>query len=142
MAKRILVPLDQGTEAESLVLLIASAARDGGGSVRLLRVAPVPHAVIGAAGRTVAYVDQEMARLEGEALDDLRPVDEKFHDVPVESIVRFGDPVEEIFLEADAFEADLIALPTVHRGRGWPFTSGVARRVFRKAKVPVLLLGE
>lgn len=56
----------------------------------------------------MAFVDQEFERLETEGLDYLRAIEAKLDGVPVECVVRFGDPVEEILREADAFGADLI----------------------------------
>src|SRR6266496_409635 len=75
MAKRFLVPLDRSPAAESVVTLVAGAARDTGGTVRLLHVAPVPRNVLTREGVVVAYADQEMARLEAEGLDYLRGVE-------------------------------------------------------------------
>src|SRR3972149_8186946 len=72
MAKRILVPLDQSALAESVVPVVADAARGGAATVRLLHVAPEPDNRVDPEGRVVAYADQEMARLEAEAQDYLR----------------------------------------------------------------------
>src|SRR4030095_6302849 len=110
MTKRILTPIDCQVGTEAIVPGVAALARGAGSTVRLLRVFPVPERVVGPHGRTVAYVDQEMARLTAEGLDDLRQVEAELGDVPVEAVVRFGDPAEEIALEAEAFDADLIAL--------------------------------
>jgi nucleotide-binding universal stress UspA family protein len=107
----------------------------------LLRVAPVPELVIGEHGRTVAYRDQQMDRLTAEGLRDLSRSEAQFAGVPVESSVRFGEPVEEILLESEAFDADLIALTTSNRsGMRGAFAPGVAERVMRKASVPALVL--
>src|SRR5439155_46708 len=61
--KRILVPLDGDERSEAIVPLVAAVARDGGATVRLLRVYPVPERREGTHGRTVEYVDQAMSRL-------------------------------------------------------------------------------
>ena len=95
MAKRILVPLDDAESSEEIILVVAALASGAGSSVRLLRVEPVPHQVMGPAGRTIAYVDQEMDRLTAEGLRDLSRHEARFVGVPVESTVRFGDPVED-----------------------------------------------
>ncbi len=56
---------------------------------------------------------------------------------------RFGKPAEEILLEAEAFDADLIALATSDRGRlRRALLPGVAQRVARQAPVPTLVLHE
>src|SRR5262245_48996897 len=141
MMKRILVPLTGDERSEAIVPVVAALGRDRGASVRLVRVFPVPERVVDIYGRTVAYADQEMARLTGEGLDDLRRAEAQLEAVPVESVVRFGDPVEEIVLEAEAFGADLIALAGESRGRlRGAVDPGVAAEVARKAPVPTLTL--
>jgi nucleotide-binding universal stress UspA family protein len=141
MAKRILAPIGARARSETIVPIVAALATSGGSTVRLLRVCPVPGRVVGPGGQTIAYADQEMARLTAEGLDDLRRIEAGLDGIPVESVVRFGEPVEEILLEADVFDADLIALATSTRGRLrralWP---RVAERVSAKATVPTLVL--
>jgi len=66
MTKRILAPISAEERSEAVVPLVAALARETGATVRLLRVFPVPERIVGDHGRTVAYVDQEMARLTGE----------------------------------------------------------------------------
>jgi len=140
MAKRILLPLDQSLIAEAVVPPVADAARGGGAAVRLLHVAPIPQALVNKEGRVVAFVDQEFERLETEGLDYLRTIEAKLDGVPVECVVRFGDPVEEILREADAFGADLIAVTTSGRsGISRVALGSVAEQVFRKASVAVVL---
>jgi len=141
MAKRILVPIDADEGSEAIVPVVAPFARHSGAAIRLVRVSPVPERVVGIYGRTIAYADQEMARLTAEALDDLHRVEHDLHGIPVDSVVRFGDPVEEILVEAEAFEADLIALVSSHRGAlRRALSPGVAQRLIRKAPVPTLAL--
>lgn len=141
MAKRILVPLDRSPEAEPVIPIVADTARAGHAVVRLLHVAPEPEVQMDARGRVVAYADQEMVRLGNEALDYLRTVELYFDGVQVETIVRFGDPVSEILHEAEAFGADLIAVTATGRsGIGRAVLGSVAEHVYRKAKVPVMLI--
>ncbi len=140
MAKRILVPLDRSPVAESVLPLVADLARSSGAAVRLLHVAPAPELQVDEDGRVIAYADQELTRLEAEGVDYLQTVELQFDGVPVECAVRFGDPVEEILLEADAFGADLIAVTTAGRsGIKRTVLGSVAEQVFRKAEGPVLL---
>ena len=108
MAKRILTPIDGCEESTAIVPVVAALARGAGSTVRLLRVYPVPERVMGPHGRTIAYVDQEMARLTALGLDELAHVEAELEGIPVERVVRFGEPSEEIRLEAEAFNADLI----------------------------------
>jgi nucleotide-binding universal stress UspA family protein len=141
MAKRILAPIDARERAETIVPVVAALARDAGSTVRLLRVQPVPDRVIGNHGQTVAYSDQEMARLTAEGLADLRRFEAELTGVPVETVVRFGDPADEIVLEAEAFNADLIALGADRQGYlRTALAPGVADRVTYKSEVPTLVL--
>jgi nucleotide-binding universal stress UspA family protein len=140
MAKRILVPLDGTEETEAGLELVADAARGGGATVRLLRVAPSPENVYDLDGHLIAYADQEGARLEAEAIDDLTRVATRFAGGAVEFAVRFGDTVRAILLEAEDFGADLIAMTA---RRSHPLTRLVlgttADQVCRRADVPVML---
>ena len=140
MTKRVLVPVgDTGHSAATAV--VRGVARDQGSTVRLLRVLPVPERVVGPYGRTIAYVDQEMERLTAQGLADLDVAATELEGVPVERVVRFGDPVEEILTEAEVFDADLIAVTTEPRGRlASALDPGVGERVLRAASVPVVLL--
>lgn len=139
MAKRILVPLDKTAPSEEVLPLVAHMARSSGGTVRLLHVAPLPTQQMGDHGRVIAYADQEMARVEAEVRDYLEPIGVMLDGVPTETVVRYGNPVDEILIEAEAFGADLITLTT--RRRGWlPALHRISRSVLRKAQIPVLLL--
>jgi nucleotide-binding universal stress UspA family protein len=141
MAKRILTPIDGCEESTTIVPVVAALARGSGSTVRLLKVFPVPERVMGPHGRTIAYVDQEMARLTALGLDELAHVEAELEGIPVERVVRFGEPAEEIRLEAEAFNADLVALAASRRSRlGSALRPGVAERVVREAPVPTLVL--
>src|SRR5438094_9285005 len=141
MAKRILAPIDGSEASTTLVPVVAALARGAGSTVRLLRVFPVPERVMGPHGRTIAYVDQEMARLTALGLDELAHVEAELEGVPVERVVRFGGPAEEVKLEAEAFNADLVTLATSRRSRlGSALPPGVAERVVPEAAVPTLVL--
>jgi nucleotide-binding universal stress UspA family protein len=55
--------------------------------------------------------------------------------------VRFGEPAEEIRLEAEAYNADLVTLATTRRSRlGKALVPGVAERLEADSKVPTLVL--
>jgi nucleotide-binding universal stress UspA family protein len=141
MTKRILTPIDGRLESEAIVPVVAALARGAGSTVRLLRVFPVPEHVVGPYGRTVAYVDQEMARLTAEGLDELAHIEAELDGVPVERVVRFGEPAEEIRLEAEAYNADLVMLATTQRSRlGKALAPGVAELLEADSKVPTLVL--
>ena len=140
MSKRILVPLDLTVEAEAVLPLVADAARGGGGAVRLLHVAPFAENVVDADGRVVVYADQEMTRFEAEATDYFSTIEAKLDGIPVEGTVRFGDPVDEILLEADRFGPELIVLST--RG-SHPLTrlvlGSTADQICRRTEAPVVI---
>jgi nucleotide-binding universal stress UspA family protein len=140
MAKRILMPLDEAVHAENMVKTIGMLARDAGATVRLLHVAPLPDTIVDNDGRVLAYADQEGERLEAEALDFLHAASIGLDGVAVECGVRFGEPVEQILEDAEAWGADLIAMTT--RGRGCierALMGSVAEQVFRKAPTAVTL---
>lgn len=138
MTKRILVPLDGRPSSAEVLPLVADLARSAGSTVRLLTVKPVPEPVRADYGRIVAYSDQEMARLEAEGNDYLQSVGVTVSDVPVERVVRFGDPAEEIVTEAASWDADLVAL-TASARRRWLPRRHVDDVVQRTATVPVLV---
>jgi nucleotide-binding universal stress UspA family protein len=145
--KRILLPLSGREPHEAIVPLVGTLARSSGATVRLLRVFPVPEVIMqppdvsGAPGRVVAYVDQQMALLTRQGLDALRTVEDQLDGVPVEAVVRFGDPGQEILLEADAFGADLVAVAATNRSRlRRALFPGVAEQVARRTSTPVLML--
>ena len=141
MPKRILVPLDRSDAAQGVLPLVGHLARSSGATVRLLHVAPIPQGRVDDHGRVIAYASQEMERLEYKGLGYLKAAEAQLESVPVESVVRFGEPVEEILREAEAFAADLIALTTASRSWLRRVLGGGAGKVFRKADVPVMLLG-
>jgi nucleotide-binding universal stress UspA family protein len=142
MTKRILVPLDGSRSAEAVLPIVAATARDSGGTVRLLRVEPVPENVVGDYGRVVAYADQEMARLEAKGRIYLEGARAELVGVPSETVVRFGDPADEIGQEAEAWEADLIALASGPARRRWWPRKGVAETLPASTPVPVLVYRE
>jgi nucleotide-binding universal stress UspA family protein len=142
MAKRILVPLDGSESSEAAAALAADLSRGSGGRLRLLQVYPVPEQRMGTFGRVVAYVDQEMERLTGEGRDYLESVEARLGPISAETVVRFGTPEEEILTEAEAFDADLIALTGTRRAGWWSrFTRrGLGERLLHDSPVPVVLV--
>jgi len=141
MPKRILVPLDETTEHEAILPLIADIARTGGATVRLLHVAAPPGNLVTDDGQVIAYMDQEAARLRVQWLDYLRTIEGLLPDVALEREVRFGKPLPEILAEAEDFDADLIAVTTSSRKSVKDrLLGGVAADLMKRAKVPVLLL--
>ena len=141
MAKRILVPLDLMDVSESVLPVVADMARGAGATVRLLHVAPMPDAVLTDDGRVIAYVDQEMARVEAEVMDYLAAQCMALDDVPVERAIRFGRPVDEILQDAEEFGADLLVLTAGHhRDLNRILLGSTAEQVCRRTTLPVVVL--
>ena len=158
MAKRILVPIGTSEGAEVIVPMVAALARDAGATVRLLNVQPLPRTHLGESAstlplygydagltldvqrRVLAYGHVHEERLESEHLERLRQLEPLLDGVAVERAVRFGDVVEEVAREADAFDADLIAVS--ERRRPWwrPALMRFVARVRTRARVPILTL--
>jgi nucleotide-binding universal stress UspA family protein len=140
MAKRILVPLDGTDETEGVLDLVADAARGAGATVRLLHVAPHAEVVRDLDGHIVAYADQETARLDTEANDYLARAATRFEGAAVERVVRFGEPVPEILLEAEAFGADLIAMTARRSHRLSRLVLGTTtEQICRRTDAPVVI---
>ena len=133
MAKRILVPLDGSPAAERIVPLVADLARGSGASLRLLHVAPEPDSMLTRGCPAGAPPDRE-------GRDYLHAVEARLEGLPIDSVIRFGDPVAEILREANAFGADLIAVTTAGQGGLSRVALGsVAEQVFLRAGASVLL---
>jgi nucleotide-binding universal stress UspA family protein len=139
MAKRILVAVDRTTPPYELLDFVADAAKNGA-ALRLLHVTPPADSFVDGEGRTVAYADQEAARLEGEARDALSAFEVHVPVDAVESVVRVGAPADEIVREAEEFGADLIAMPVrCHSAVRRLLFGGTAQAVARRAPMAVLL---
>ena len=143
MAKRILLVMMDATVDNSLnaVLGAAGLARDSGGMVRLMYSHPMPPARVDRYDRVVADTDREMGRIRAQAEEQLRVLAAECGAVPVEPVVRFGRLSEEVFLEAHAFGADLVALAAPlrpglrHRALAW-----YLERLVFASKLRVVLL--
>jgi nucleotide-binding universal stress UspA family protein len=138
MIKRVLVPIDGSDAAEDILPVVATLATTGS-TIRLIHVAPMPENVVTAEGRTVAYADQEMTRIQALWSDALRDTAVRVHGA-VDHVVRFGDPVSEILTEAEAFAADTIVVTTSTRSSVKRALLGsVAEAMLRRARIGVLL---
>ncbi|MBI1962875.1 MAG: universal stress protein [Candidatus Rokubacteria bacterium] len=139
--KTILVPLDGSAGSESVLWTVGELARVQGARVRLLRVAAAAPVVRAADQRVVAFADQETARVEHEEVAYLKQAARGLEGIPVETVIRFGDPAAEIVSEAEASGADLVAMATHQRsGVGRVLKGSVAERVERATTVPVVLV--
>jgi nucleotide-binding universal stress UspA family protein len=141
MARTILVPLDTTTEGAVVLDLVGELARKDNATVRLLRVAPCPEAVLNEEGKVVIFADQETLRVEHQVTASLRSLAGRLSGVRTEFAVRFGDPVEEIVRESESEDVQLVAMAT-HRRRGAArlIAGSVAETVERRTSRPVLLV--
>ena len=137
----ILVPLDGGPKSEQILPAVTEFARDRGATLRLLRVIAPVCDVRGDDDQVIAYADQETARVLDEAYDYLRRVARGLDGLPLEAVVRVGDPVAEIVAESESSGTDLIAVPT-HQlsGLGWLIDNRMAPQLQRATTIPVLVV--
>jgi nucleotide-binding universal stress UspA family protein len=137
----VLVPLDGSPGSESVLPVVRELARARGATVRLLHVVAPLDSVRADDDRVVAYADQESARVEEETRAYFRRVARALVGVPVQHAVRFGEPAAQIVEEAEAAQADLIALATHRRhGLGRLLKGSVAGRLERATTIPLLLV--
>ncbi|MBN1179186.1 MAG: universal stress protein [Anaerolineae bacterium] len=151
MYKKVVVLLDGSELAERVLPHVVEIVRDRDSLVYLISVVPVvmPAAVavdvypvyMAADFLTVEAAERERVKKELQAYLDgvaetLGPIA-----AHVETVVRFGQPADEILRYAEEVEADLIAMCTHGRSglSRWVFGS-VAEKVLRGATCPVLLV--
>jgi nucleotide-binding universal stress UspA family protein len=138
MMKRVLVPLDK-TEAAEDVLPLATMLARADATIRLVHVAPFPETVMTPEGRTIAYADQEIARLEAEWADYVDTLKARVG-IDLEDAIRFGDPAAEIVAEAEASGADTILLSTsTGCSLKRALLGSVAEAMLRRASIGVLI---
>ena len=134
----VLVPLDGTPGSEAALPTARALAWARGARVRLLRVMPATESVRDEDDRVVAYSDQESARDEYAARWYLRGVGKALGGLPVEEVVRFGDPAAEILREAEAPDVAIITMAKrPAAGLRRLFRRSVTRAVQRRAWVPV-----
>lgn len=152
MYRKVVVLLDGSELAEQVLPHVAGIVQGRDSEVHLLSVAPsvlptmAPGVEIYPIYLTADYLSIEAAErerieqnlrqyLEGIA-ERLRPVTQK-----IKTVVRFGQPAEEILQYAEEVGADLIAMCTHGRSglSRWVYGS-VADKVLRGAECPVLLV--
>jgi len=138
--RMIIVPLDGTRGSEAVLPAIGELARAQGAKVRLLRVVTPVKEVHGEDDRVVAYADQESMRVETEAREYLTRAADALTGIAVEDAVRFGEIIPQVVAEAEAAEADLIAMAT-HRCRGLGLLKrSVARQLQQATTIPLLLV--
>jgi nucleotide-binding universal stress UspA family protein len=139
--KRAIVPLDGSMVAEGIIPFILEIAGPLDMEVVLLRVVvPIPPSVIEGA-RYVEVEDPEKRRLEAEEYLAPIAVELRAKAVRVRTMVRRGEPAQEILAGAREADADLVAMTTHGRsGLGRLLFGSVAEAVLRQSEVPVFLM--
>jgi nucleotide-binding universal stress UspA family protein len=144
MFKRILVPLDGSSRAESALPVAARIAHAYGGSITLLRVVETPvefSPYMVSPNYEKEAIDADIARvteyLEKAALA------EELAGIEIEIKAVFGGVVSTIISAAQVYHADLIVMCS-HGYTGFKhwMLGSVADKITRNAPVPVLILRE
>ena len=136
---RILVAVDDTPAAAFALRHVVPYALDQGSRLTLLTVVPDPAGAVAAAGISPQRVAEEM---ETEADKHLRHVAETLpQDLPVTTVLRHGDPAEEILRLVREEPIDLICMGARGRGRVTGALLGsVSTAVLHHSPVPVVVL--
>ncbi len=136
---RILVAVDDTPASAFALRHVVPYALDQGSRLTLLTVVPDPPGVVAAAGISPQRVAEEM---EAEAETQLRQVAATLpHDLPVTTVLRHGDPAEEILRLVREEPVDLICMGARGRGRVTGALLGsVSTAVLHHSPVPVVVL--
>ena len=136
---RILVAFDDTPAAAFALRHVVPYALDQGSRLTLLTVVPDPPGSVAAAGISPQRVAEEM---EAEADKHLRQVTATLpQDLPVTTVLRHGDPAEEILRLVREEPVDLICMGARGRGRVTGALLGsVSTAVLHHSPVPVVVL--
>jgi len=142
--KQILVPIDFSTCSRKALQYAIPFARQFGATLTLLNVVQSNYYPGGefSGGYDFARVEKEL-RESGERQLSRIVLEEVDELVPVKTVVRVGQPVQEIVSAARELESDLILLSTHGRtGLKHVFLGSVTENVVRHATCPVLVVRE
>ena len=136
---RILIALDETPAAAFAMRHVVPYAVDQRSHVTLLTVVPDPPRMAVAAGVSPQQMAEEMER---KAEQHLRQVTEPLpQELSVTTIVRHGDPAEEILAIVRAQPVDLICMGARGRGRvSGALLGSVSSAVLHHSPVPVVVL--
>jgi nucleotide-binding universal stress UspA family protein len=136
---RILVALDDTPAAAFAMRHVVPYALDQRSRLTLLTVVPDPSPALAAAGVSPQRVADEMER---QAEAHLRQVTATLpQDLPVTTILRHGDPAEEILRLVREQPVDLICIGARGRGRiAGALLGSVSTAVLHHSPVPVVVL--
>jgi nucleotide-binding universal stress UspA family protein len=136
---RILVALDDTPAAAFAMRHVVPYALDQRSQLTLVTVVPPPPRVLVAAGVSPQQMAEEMER---DADRHLRGVTATLpHELSVTTILRHGDPAEEILGLARSLPVDLICMGARGRGRvSGALLGSVSSAVLHHSPVPVVVL--
>jgi universal stress protein A len=136
---RILVGLDESPAATFALRHVVPYAVDQRSQLTLLTVVPAPPRTLVAAGVSPQRVAEEM---ESRAEQHLRQTTATLpRELSVTTVLRHGDPAEEILALVSAQPVDLICLGARGRGRiSGALLGSVSSAVLHNSPVPVLVL--
>jgi universal stress protein A len=136
---RILVAIDETPAAAFALRHAVPYAVDQRSQLTLLTVVPEPPAAVAAAGVSPEAIAEEMER---EADTSLRGIAATLPaDLSVTTLLRHGDPAEEILRAASELPVDLICMGARGRGRVTGALLGsVSTAVLHHSPVPVVVL--
>jgi nucleotide-binding universal stress UspA family protein len=133
--RHILVPIDGGAPSELALDLALDFAQKDDARVTLLHAYEVP---VVAYGMGIHWPFDEFRTAAQDTLDRaLRRARARYR--RVDGVLAYGGPRQTILEVVDQSDVDLIVMGThAHRGLSRAFFSGVAERVVRASRVPVM----
>ena len=136
---RILVALDETPAAAFALRHVVPYAVEQRSQLTLLTVVPAPPRMVAAAGVSPQQMAEEMER---RAERHLRQVTAALpHDLSVTTLLRHGDPAEEILALVREQPVDLICMGARGRGRlSGALLGSVSSAVLHHSPVPVVVL--
>jgi nucleotide-binding universal stress UspA family protein len=136
---RILVALDETPASAFALRHVVPYAVDQRSQLTLLTIVPDPPRMVSAAGVSPKRMAEEMER---EAERHLRQLTATLpHELSVTTILRHGDPAEEILALVRAQPVDLICMGARGRGRvSGALLGSVSSAVLHHSPVPVVVL--
>ena len=136
---RILVAVDETPAAAFALRHVVPYAIDQRSQLTLLTVVPAPPRMVAAAGVSPQQVAEEMER---HADRHLRQVTATLpHELSVTTLLRHGDPAEEILAVIRAQPVDLVCMGARGRGRiSGALLGSVSSAVLHHSPVPVVVL--
>jgi len=136
---RILVALDDSPAAASAFRHAAALAREQHARLTLVTVVPSPSTMVAATGIAPQALQAEM---QAEAAARLRALAaEAPEEISLTTVIRDGDPAEEILALLDEQPFDLLCMGA--RGRGWLATTvlgSVSATVLHRSPTSVMVL--